>query len=305
MSSSGRPGLIAALGAFSLWGFGVPLYLRWIGRVPAMDILAYRIFFSAIFLATGLGLSRQWRSFFDTLKTPSAYIWLVSATLLVAGNWFLFIWANTNNHLMDASLGYFLSPLMSVFLGVVVMKEKLTKLQWCSLSLAIVAIAQLFLSGHELSWLPFFVGATFAGYSLCKRKLKASPLVTSAIEVLPLALPSLAFIIATEQIGGASYEGGIATYLKLAGYGAFTIVPFYLFSMAAQRIQMSTLGFLAYLNPTLQFVFAAFVGREALTAQRMVTFAIIWAALVLFSVGNLRRKRESIETVSQKMASVG
>lgn len=285
-----RQGVIATLVAFTIWGL-MPLYFKAVGSVPPTEIVAHRVLWSVVFL---LALLALWRGF-DGLRRLAAQPRLIGLLALSASltgsNWLVFVWAIAQDRLLEASLGYFINPLVSILLGRLVLGERLRPLQRAAVALACGGVAWRVWQVGTLPWIALFLAGTFGLYGLLRKRAPVDAINGLFVETLvtaPLALGWLAWLAAhgTLHFGG---ELRIDALLPLAG--VLTAVPLMLFAVGAKRLPLSTVGFLQYLAPSLNFLLAVFVFREPFDTGQFVGFALIWAALAVYSVDMLRASR--------------
>ncbi|WP_051687307.1 EamA family transporter RarD [Microbulbifer sp. HZ11] len=294
-SDSATAGLLAGLGAYLLWGFA-PLYFKLLEHLSAPEILAHRSIWSlllAMALLTVLGKLHGVRA---VLRSRKALLALLISTALISTNWLIFIWSVTNNHLLDASLGYYINPLISVLLGVLVLGEKLRPLQWLAVMLAAVGIGYELWQFGRLPLVALGVAITFGFYGLVRKQTPVDSLTGLTVEtlfMLPLALGFLFWTNSpTSNLLNNSWQ--LNGLLLLAG--PVTLTPLLLFNIAARRLNLSTLGFLQYLGPTMMFFFAVLLYQEPFDQAKLVTFIFVWTALAFYSADALvqRRKRRQI-----------
>lgn len=283
-----RAGLLCGTGAYVWWGL-CPGFFLLLLPAGALEVLAHRIVWSAVFLLLVLAVARR----LGDLRRLSARTWLqlLAASALIALNWGTYIYAVTNGHVVDAALGYFINPLVSVALGVVVFRERIGRWQLAALALSAAAVVLL---TAEVGEPPLIAGAlalSFAVYGLVKKVVDADPRASVAVETL-LALPLAAgYLIALEVTGHGNFlNHGLGHSLLLMLAGPVTAIPLLLFAAAAQRLPLVTLGLLFYLNPALQMAWGVLIGHEPMPVGRWVGFALIWLALVVMSLDALRRK---------------
>jgi len=282
-----RSGLLFGVGAYVCWGL-FPGYFLLLLPAGATEILAHRFVWSAAFLLLLLAVTRR----LGDLRRLSARSWLLLllASALIAVNWGTFIWAVTHGHVVDAALGYFINPLFSVALGVVLFAERLNRWQVVALLLAVAAVAVLTAEVGELPYIALVLAASFAFYGLVKKVIDADPRVSVAVETLwalPLAGGYLIWLQATH--GGHFVGFGAAHTALMLLAGPVTAIPLLLFAAAAQRLPLVTMGLLFYLNPALQMAWGVLIAHEPMPVGRWVGFALIWAALAIFSADALRR----------------
>ena len=289
-------GIVYALGAYALWGV-LPVFWKALQTVPAAEILSQRIVWSLFFMASLLTLRRDWGALKPALKDRATLLTVLVATALLAVNWLTYIWGVNAGYVVEASLGYFINPLVNVVLGVLFLREKLRLAQWLPVGLAILGVVYLTLSYGELPWIALVLAFTFAFYGLIKKTLRLGPFHSFTLEVGGMALPALAYLLYLELAGQGAFghQDGVTTVL-LALTGVVTALPLLWFATAARRIPFSTLGLLQYVTPTLQFLLGVWVYGEPFTPARMVGFALIWAALLLYSLEGIVVRRRTART---------
>ena len=284
-------GMLYAVGAYASWGL-LPVYWKWLQDVPAPELLSHRVVWSCISLVIVIVVSRQWRRYRSEAFRPSVLRRFAMAAILIGINWLTYVWAVNSGHIIETSLGYFINPLLSVLLGVVVLRERLRPLQWLPVALAATGVAYLTISYGELPWIALVLAFTFAFYGLIKKTAPLGSLFGLTLEtalLLPLALAYLAYVQSTTD---SALEGAsVATILLLVGAGVMTTIPLLLFASAASRIPLSLIGVLQYIAPTLQFLIGALVYDEPLTTSRLIGFSIVWLALLIFAVEGYRAHR--------------
>ncbi|MEM6708438.1 MAG: EamA family transporter RarD [Pseudomonadota bacterium] len=276
-----RSGPLYALAAYGIWGV-VPLYFVWVGFAGPFEILSHRILWSVVFLGVMLTALRRW----GTLRalTPRAFGALLLSGVLIAGNWGVFVWAIANERLVQASLGYYLNPLVNVLLGVVLLSERLRPLQWLAVAIAAAAVAiEVGLHGG-LPWVSLVLAFSFAFYGLVRKSVPVDPFIGLFIEVLLVSPLAFAYLW---QLSAAGQSNTVAgdwwPFAQLALGGFVTIVPLLCFAAAAARMPLAILGFYQYLAPTLSLLLATTVLGEPFDERQLTTFALIWLALIVFS----------------------
>ncbi|HNW61202.1 MAG TPA: EamA family transporter RarD [bacterium] len=285
-----KKGILYSLIALVMWGL-FPVYWKWLGGVPALEILSHRMAWSLVFVVFLLLLKKS-RLLTVLRRTPRhAAIFLLTASLLSV-NWGLYIWAVQTNRVVDASLGYFINPLVSVVLGVVFLQERLRPAHWLAVGLA--ALGVLYLAVHQagLPWIALALAFTFAFYGLLRKTAPLNSLEGLAVEtalLLPLAAGYLLFL---EMHGTAAFgHAGLRTTLLLAVAGPVTALPLLFFAAGVRRIPYSQLAFIQYLSPTLQFLLGAFVYHEPLSVVRLTGFSLVWLATGLYIAVECHRSR--------------
>lgn len=291
-----KQGLLAALGGYLLWGI-LPLYWKLLEGVGAYEILAHRIVWSFACMVLVLAVLKRGPEFRDTVSDLLVHrkrgFLMISAALLITANWCIFIWAVTHDHIVDSSFGYYINPLVSVFLGVLLFHERLSKLKWFSIAIAFFGILVMsFLIGH-FPVVSLDQAITFALYGAAKKELHMSPFISITLEtllVLPLALGYLFFL---EGDGTSHFMAGNMQFtLCLAGAGIVTALPLLLFSAGANHLPLNVLGFCQYISPSLSLLIGLFLYHEPFTEIQLFGFSTIWISLVLFTISDFRENRE-------------
>ncbi len=278
--STSRTGLIQGALAYGLWGL-VAAYWKLLGNVGPVELIAHRAvwgLFAFVAITLLFGEGRALRSAMGDLRLVG--VMAVSGALL-AINWGLFVWATLTGHLLDASLGYFINPLLSVALGTLILHERLRRLQWLAIVLASIGVALLTWRLGHVPWISLLLALTFGLYGLVRKTARVEALVGSTIETVLMA-PVAAVYLAT--LDGGSFVHGGPTAALLVGTGIVTAVPLVLFTSAARALPLSVVGFLQYLAPTGQFLLAVLAYGEPLARDRLLAFVWIWAGLVVFSI---------------------
>lgn len=247
-----------------------------------------------------LALRRRWRWLGELLTTPRALLALVAAAVLISVNWGLYIWSVTHQHIVEASLGYYINPLVSVLLAVLVLRERLDLQRWTAVGLAALGVVWLTVDYGAPPWISLTLAFSFAGYGLLKKLATVGPLESVGVETAALAVPALSYLgWLAAQDRGAFLTGEPARDVLLACSGLVTAAPLLLFAAAATRIPLSTLGLLQYLNPTLQLLIGIAVLGETVDGPQLIGFALVWTALILLSVATLRDRQAPTPAVSE------
>ena len=284
-------GIASAAAAYVLWGL-FPLYFRELAAVPPTEVLVHRVLWSALFVLIVLAWRGQWRWIGLVARQPRVLGAFAATALLLSANWLTYIWAVNNGHVVDSSLGYFITPLVNVLLGYTVLGERPRRAQWVALALAGAGVAWLTWQVGKLPWIALVLAATFGCYGLLRKIAVLGALEGLALETLWL-LP-FATLAAALWWGAGSASlppPDLGTALWLIGIGPVTAVPLLLFAAGARRISMTTLGLLQYLGPTIQFGLGVWVFQEPFAANRLVGFGLIWTALALYSADGWRSMR--------------
>jgi chloramphenicol-sensitive protein RarD len=269
--------------AYLIWGF-FPLYFHQLAHVPPMDILSNRAAWACVFVGLLLTVRRQWPKVAAIFARPRQLAMLALAALLVGSNWLVFLWAVTNQQVVASSLGYFLTPLVNVLLGLLVLKERLNRLEWLSVALAVAAIANEVIALGSLPWVSLFLAATFGSYGLVRKQVPVDSISGLWLETLAMLPVCGLYALWQAQAGHAVFSGhDLSTATLLVGAGIITALPLMAFAAATQRLDLATVGMLMYINPTMQFVTAVWLFGEPLQTARLVSFALIWIGLFVFS----------------------
>jgi chloramphenicol-sensitive protein RarD len=280
--TSTTKGIFAMIGCCTIWGLSGLVYKQ-LSHVPAVEILAHRTFWSFVFFALLLGVQGRLGLVRSSLTTWRSFAITATAALMILANWFLFIWSIETERATQSSLGYYIYPLVAVVLGRVLFAEVLSRLQWLAIGLAAAAVSGLTYGLGGAPWIALSLAGTFAIYGLIKKQLSVGPVVSVTAEVLLVAPFSVIFLLLTWHNGQAAFGMDFATTGLLIFAGPLTAVPLILFSIAARRVPMATVGLVGYLNPTLQFLVAVLVFAEPFTNWHVMAFTLIWIALTLYS----------------------
>lgn len=283
-----RVGLIHGVVAYALWGV-VAAYWKLLRHVPPLELIAHRAIWGLIAFAIIAAVAGQLAAVRAALRDPrTLLVMFVSATAL-AINWSIFVWATITGHLLDASLGYFINPLVSIALGTIVLRERLSKLQWAAIALAASGVAVLAWSAGELPWIAFALAGSWGTYGLVRKLAKVDAIVGSTVETVLIVPIAIGYLIT--QHGGALVTEGAGTIALLVCAGGVTAIPLVFFTSAARKLPLSTVGFLQYLTPTGQFLLAVLVFGEPLAHEKLIAFAFIWAGLGVFTLDLWRKRR--------------
>jgi len=276
-------GVACASTAFLIWGLS-PIYWKVLHDIPALEIIMHRVIWSFLFLLIILVLQRHLNEFVAAIKSRRTYLILFPTTILLAFNWFIYIWSVNNEHILQASLGYFINPLINVLLGMLFLKERLRPLQGVSLVLAGTGVLYLTFHLGEFPWIALSLAFAFGFYGLIRKVAPVSSLVGLLVEMLFLSGPAMAYILFLNSNGtGALFRISIKMDLFLMGTAFLTAVPLLLFTLGTRRLNLSTVGFLQYIAPSCMFLLGVFLYNEPLSGAQIVTFVLIWTALGLYS----------------------
>lgn len=286
-------GALYALLAFGIWGL-YPLYLRELASVSSLEIVLHRSAWSLVFLLGVLALLRRWAWLGTLMKSPRQMLMPLASGLLLALNWLLYVYAVQSAQVVEASLGYFINPLISVCLGVVVLRERLKRIQWVAVAFAAAGVMWLTWHTGRLPWLGLALAATFAVYGLLRKTSVLGPLEGLTLETLliaPLVLPWLGLITWSGQ--GALATGSPSLMFWLVMAGPLTAVPLMLFAAAARRLKLATVGLFQYLSPSLQLAIGVVIFGEPFDRQRLAGFVLIWAGLAVYTAHSLALSRRA------------
>ncbi|MBY0124098.1 EamA family transporter RarD [Bacillus sp. S/N-304-OC-R1] len=278
--------------SYFIWGL-LPIYWKFLHHVNADEILMNRIFWSFIFMVGVLLITKKWGEFILILKNfrtnKKQLFALIIASLLVSCNWFIYIWAVNTDQIIEASLGYYINPLVSVLLGMIVFREKLSSAQYASFALAAVGVLILTLSYGKFPWIAILLALTFGIYGLLKKMIKVESSIGLTLETLVVAPIALIYIVFLFAKGTQSFLSvSVGTDLFLIGAGAATAIPLLYFAKGAQKIPMSTLGFLQFIAPTISLILGVFVYHEQFTKIHLISFIFIWSAITLYSLSKTK-----------------
>jgi chloramphenicol-sensitive protein RarD len=285
--SQARAGMILGLTAYAVWGV-LPLYFKALAAVGPVEIVAHRIVWSLVFLTLLAVLFRRWGAIGAAIAVPRLALTLLLTATLIGVNWTVYIYAVATGHVLEGSLGYYLNPLVNVLLGVAFLGERLNRVQVAAVALAGVGVAILAFGAGSALWISLTLAASFASYGFVRKVAPVDAFEGLYVETLFLAPAALAWIGWLAAHGQSSFHVTPRTDLLLVLGGAVTAIPLLLFTAAAKRLPLSTLGFLQYVAPSLQFLMAVAVFGEPLTGSHLFCFGLIWTALALFIVGGFR-----------------
>ena len=291
MSTETRRGLFAGFGAYLIWGL-LPLYLHQLIGVPAMDVLAHRIVWSVLVMAIVTTVSAGWPRLRAAFARPRLLAMLFGSAVFITCNWLIYTWAILNGHVLDASLGYFINPLISVVFGIVLLGERLSRPQWLAVGCAGIGVAVLAIGHGALPLISLGIALSFALYGLVRKAADIDAVSGLFIETLILAPIALLWLL-TRPTGGFALPG--PTLLLLAAGGVLTAAPLLLFGIAARRLKLSTIGLMQYFSPSLVFLQGVFVFHEPIDRWQLIAFGCIWIGLVIYSVSLAQRSRTATD----------
>jgi chloramphenicol-sensitive protein RarD len=277
-------GILYAAVAYAIWGV-FPLYFKTLIEIPPDQILAHRMVWSLVFLGIVLTSRGQWAWLRQALRQPKVLAGFTASALLLSCNWFLYIWAVNNGHIVESSLGYFITPLVNVAMGFIVLRERLRPGQWTAIALAACGVAWLTFHNGSFPWIAIVLALTFGTYGLLRKTAALGALEGLTLETLVLFPFAFIYLMTLTAQGTNAFMGASTTsQILLAAAGPITAIPLLLFAAGARRISLAVLGILQYIGPTLQFLIGVFLYDEAFGGSRLVGFALIWGALLVFSL---------------------
>lgn len=291
--SDERRGILFGVLAYLCWGL-FPLYWPLLEPATAGEILSHRVVWSLIFVGVLLAVRRQWAWVRYYLADRRRLALLVSAACIIAVNWFVYIWGVNHGHVVETSLGYFINPLVTVLMGVLLLGERLRRLQWVATGIAAAAVIGLTVDYGRPPWIALTLAFSFGSYGLLKKKANAGALESLTVETAVLVVPAFVYLVAIGARGSGDFGHDAGRTALLIGTGVITAVPLLFFGAAATRVPLSTLGLLQYLAPTLQFLCGVVVYGEALPLGRLLGFIAVWVALAVFTYDALTGMRRQL-----------
>lgn len=279
-----RTGILSAALAFLCWGL-FPLYFRAISEVPPLQIMVHRVLWSLLFLGIILSVRGQWKWLLQLRGQPRVIGNFFLSALLLSGNWLLYIWAVNNGHVIEASLGYFINPLVNVMLGYLVLKERLRAVQWSAIGLAAAGVLWLTWQAGHMPWIALLLAASFGAYGLMRKTAALGALEGLSFETMilfPFAVGYLAWVTLQGENAFVNTASDTTRWLLVAA-GPITAIPLLLFASGARKIPLSVLGLLQYIGPTIQLSLGIFLFHEVFTVERLIGFILIWSALAMYA----------------------
>ena len=283
-------GLLFGVSAYIIWGL-LPLYWKLVEEAGAYEILAHRGIWSLLICLSLLALRKQLKSAYEMVRSSRTFSLLFLASGLLTINWGVYIWSVTVNRVVEAALGYYITPLINVTFGVLLLREKLRPAQWIAVALAVAGVVILTLGYGSLPWIALVLAISWGSYSLIKKSLNLGALETLSLETLFAFLPNLVFILIIQGNGSAEFGSTWTISILLFGAGAATVIPLLLFNGSTTRLPLSTVGLLQYITPTIMFVIGIYVNNEDISTTKVLGFAFIWLALAVLSRDLYRSSR--------------
>jgi chloramphenicol-sensitive protein RarD len=283
-------GLLFGVSAYIIWGL-LPLYWKLVEEAGAYEILAHRGIWSLLICVSLLALRKQLKSAYEMVRSSRTFSLLFLASGLLTINWGVYIWSVTVNRVVEAALGYYITPLINVTFGVLLLREKLRPAQWIAVALAAAGVVILTLGYGSLPWIALVLAISWGSYSLIKKSLNLGALETLSLETLFAFLPNLVFLFIIQGNGSAEFGSTWTISILLFGAGAATVIPLLLFNGSTTRLPLSTVGLLQYITPTIMFVIGIYVNNEDISTTKVLGFAFIWLALAVLSRDLYRSSR--------------
>jgi len=284
---------IAAVASFATWGL-VPIYWKLLSRVPALEILAHRFVWTIVFLGLLLSWQERWREVIGNLRRRRSALFCLGSGIMVGLNWLLFIWAVNIGHVLETSLGYFMTPIVNVLLGAFILRERLSAWQTASILIALVAVSILAFGYGHFPWIALGLCTSFGLYGLLRKQSGTAAIPGLFLETLFLLPLAMVYLVLLADRGALTFgPSHISLSVILTTSGIVTAVPLIWFGYAARHLRLVTIGFLQYLSPSISFILGLFVYHETFTRQHFITFLLIWFALVLVSTEAVLRWRTS------------
>jgi len=283
-------GLLFGVSAYILWGL-LPLYWKLVEEAGAYQILAHRGIWSLLICLSLLALRKQLKSAYEMVRSSRTFSLLFLASGLLTINWGVYIWSVTVNRVVEAALGYYITPLINVTFGVLLLREKLRPAQWIAVALAAAGVVILTLGYGSLPWIALVLAISWGSYSLIKKSLNLGALETLSLETLFAFLPNLVFLLIIQGNGSAEFGSTWTISILLFGAGAATVIPLLLFNGSTTRLPLSTVGLLQYITPTIMFFIGIYINNEDISTTKVIGFAFIWLALAVLSRDLYRSSR--------------
>ncbi|MCH5584787.1 EamA family transporter RarD [Shimazuella sp. AN120528] len=286
-----KAGMIYASFAFISWGI-LPIYWHYMEQIPSLQILAHRFVWSFVFVAIVITVRKQWHLIKEILSNKKTMLFVLAGSIFMSANWFIYIWSVTNDHVIEASLGYYINPLISIAFGMLFLKERLNKWQTTSLCLALISVIILTINYGQIPWISISLALTFALYGLFKKLVQVDAILSLALETIFLTPFAIAYLFFEESNGTGSL-GHVSTtiIILLILSGILTAVPLLWFGIGQKRVSMFTMGFLQYIAPTINLILGVFFFHETFTSIEFISFSFIWLALIVFTFSHIKEMK--------------
>ncbi len=287
-------GIIMALSAYIFWGLH-PIYWKLLQNVPSVEIVSHRILWSFVFFALIISFRKEWKRLTSKIKESKNKFIIFIPALLIGSNWALYIWAVNANYIIETSLGYFICPLITVFLGVVFLHESLRRIQWIAVLIAGIGVLVMTFIYGQFPWISLYLAGTWGTYGLLRKKSPLNSVEGLTLETTLLSVPAVIYLAYLTMSNSGSFATDLPTSLLLIGSGITSGLPLLVFIMGARMINLSLIGILQYIYPTLIFIVGAFIYGEQLSEAKMIGFMFIWSALIIYTVdGSFFLKRRKV-----------
>lgn len=294
-----RLGLVYGVSAYALWGL-FPLYWPLLEPANPLEIVSHRAVWTMVFCLIVLSITKSLKSTLATFKRPKVATKLFATTILISINWLVYIWATNNGHVVEASLGYYINPLIVIAFGVLLLKEKMRPLQWAAVLIASIGVLVLTIDYGRLPWVALGLALSWGGYGLMKKQLGLGALEGLAIETLIAFIPYFGYLMIIGTKGEGQFGHGVGLTILLISAGAVTAIPLLLFNGSTTRLPFTTIGLLQYITPTIQFSIGVWIRHEAMPTARWVGFIFIWLALTTLAIDLLRSGRAINDSVAER-----
>ena len=285
-----KTGLLYGVSAYVLWG-AFPLYWPLLEPASALEIVSHRAVWTMVFCIIILAITKSLRATRETMKRPKVVAKLFLTSILISINWLVYIWATNNGHVVEASLGYYINPLVMIGFGIIILKEKMRALQWIAVGIATFGVLVLTIDYGRLPWIALTLAISWGSYGFIKKQLGLGALEGLAIETLIASLPYLLYLIYIGNKGTGQFGHGIGLTILLISAGAITAIPLLLFNGSTTRLPLTVIGLLQYITPTIQFSIGVWIRHEDMPATRWVGFLIIWIALITLALDLVKSGR--------------
>lgn len=285
-----KTGLLFGVSAYVLWG-AFPLYWPLLEPASALEIVSHRAVWTMVFCIIILAITKSLRATRETMKRPKVAAKLFLTSILISINWLVYIWATNNGHVVEASLGYYINPLIMIGFGIIILKEKMRALQWIAVGIATFGVLVLTIDYGRLPWIALTLALSWGSYGFIKKQLGLGALEGLAIETLIASLPYLLYLIYIGNNGTGHFGNGLGITVLLISAGAITAIPLLLFNGSTTRLPLTVIGLMQYITPTIQFSIGVWVRHEAMPTARWIGFIIIWIALITLAIDLVKSGR--------------
>ena len=285
-----KTGLLFGVSAYVLWG-AFPLYWPLLEPASALEIVSHRAVWTLVFCLVVLSITKSLKNTLVTMKRPKVAATLFLTSILISINWLVYIWATNNGHVVEASLGYYINPLIIIAFGIILLKEKMRPLQWVAVGIASLGVLVLTIDYGRLPWVALALAISWGSYGVVKKQLGLGALEGLAIETLIASLPYLLYLIYIGNKGTGQFGHGVGITILLISAGAITAIPLLLFNGSTTRLPLTVIGLLQYITPTIQFSIGVWIRHEDMPTARWIGFIIIWVALTTLAIDLVKSSR--------------